>query len=268
MWASLQEFNTLNGQLVQSEGWQDPSSSRRSSRAAGPKGRQAAFHNSERLMWRGRAKLWDPDSLGILNQIGQNYARSYFVASQVSQLAIRGVAVNTSSCGSLCEYQKFDLERQKILHKYFSLQLYFVLLVLHFVTGKVFSGSCLSLSRQHLNLYCLLPVLQSEGTFLLLYVCARDGTCNSAKTSQWLPGTGLWAHWHPLVEIKLPVHWNRNKAEKVKDSVSVYAWNQGLQSTMPSTWLFGLQAHVTSSCPVFHPPVSVETVPVRLGMFG
>lgn len=70
-------------------------------------------------MWRGRAKLWDPDSLGILKQIGQNYARSYFVARQVSQLAVREVAVNTSSCGSLCEYQQFDLERQKILYKNF-----------------------------------------------------------------------------------------------------------------------------------------------------
>lgn len=122
-------------------------------------------------MWRGRAKLWDPDSLGILNQIGQNYAGSYFPAKQVSQLAVRGVAVNTSSCGSLCECQKFDLERQKKLHEYFSLQLYFVLLVPHFVIGKGFSGSYLSLSRQHLNPYCLLPVLQSEGTFLLLCVC-------------------------------------------------------------------------------------------------
>lgn len=61
-------------------------------------------------MWRGRAKLWDPDSVGILNQIGQNYARSYFVARQVSQLAVREVAVNTS-CGSLCEYQQFDFKK-------------------------------------------------------------------------------------------------------------------------------------------------------------
>lgn len=70
----LQKFTTLNRQLVQSEGWQGLSSSRRSSRAAGTKERQAAFHNWECLMWGGRAKLWDPDSLGILNQIGQNYA--------------------------------------------------------------------------------------------------------------------------------------------------------------------------------------------------
>lgn len=86
----------LNRQLVQSEGWQGPSSSRRSSRAAGTKERQAAFHNRECLMWRGRAEPWDPDSLGILNQIGQNYARSYFVARQASQLAVREVAVSTS----------------------------------------------------------------------------------------------------------------------------------------------------------------------------
>lgn len=83
--------------------------------AAGTKGKQAAFHNRDCLMWRGRAKLWDPDSVGILNQIGQNYARSYFVARQVSQLAVREVAVNTSCVNT----SSLILKRQKILHKNF-----------------------------------------------------------------------------------------------------------------------------------------------------
>ena len=190
-------------------------------------------------MWRSRAKLLNPDSLGR-GSTKPNWTKLFKVLLwRQRSITVCGQESNckqASYCDSLYECEKFDLERQKILHGCFSL------VVFCLTCQQVFADR-----ESHLwDLVLLVPqqVASEHRLFascsliiwdVLLLLCMSEYvmwgvTMPKLQADCWV-WDFAWVYQHPFDEIKLPVQWNRYKAEKIEDGVPAFAWSKGLHCT-------------------------------------